>query len=627
MRFQTAADLRSSLKRLSLATTAPSETTDILAAVVTKEPDLSKVPVIVAQSKLPWIVAAALALGLVITGLMLWRATRSVDHPLTRLSVDLSPEAVTGLNITVAISPDGRRLVYPVRRPDGKQQLGTSLLDQAGYTLLPGTVGGFDAFFSPDGQWIGFFAAGELMKISVQGGSPVALCAAGNPRGASWGEDGNIVGALTHLTPLLRVPATGGTPQNLTNLAAGENTHRWPQVLPGGGAVLFTASSTNVGQENANIEVVSLKTGQIKVLHRGEYFGRYVPGGHLLYVHEGVLFGVEFDPTRLEVRGTPIPVVPDVAANPLDGGGQFAVSGTASGSGTLVYLAGKGAAQTLGISWLDGLCKMQALVSAPGVYSNPRFSPDGRKLAYQSGEDISIYDLERDTSTALTFGGNSTTPVWAPGGQHLVFRAGSAISWIRSDGAGEPQRLLEGQNARVPWSFSPTASDWHTSRQIPRRDEIFGRCRWTRLIPTTPRRASRKRSCARRPTSFFLDSRPTGGGSPTARTNRELAKSTSGRSLLGAEPSGGFRLAARGSRSGPTTAENSSMRPRITGSWSWITRSAAIRSSPANGGCGLGTRSSTRDSRPWTWLPTASASPCSLFGKRRAAAMARFAPS
>jgi len=122
------------------------------------------------QRALPWALAV-IAMAAVILAVGVWRATRPVEQPLTRLSVDLGPDAVTGLNLTVAISPDGRRLVFPVRGAESTQQLATRLLDQAQATLLPGTENGNDPFFSPDGQWIGFFSAGQLKKISVQGGA------------------------------------------------------------------------------------------------------------------------------------------------------------------------------------------------------------------------------------------------------------------------------------------------------------------------------------------------------------------------------------------------------------------------------------------------------------------------
>ena len=371
-RFQTARDLKAALSW-----------------ALEHQPQVATAP---SRSRLGWVAAGLLAIALAGVSWVAWRATRPVDHPLTRLSVDLGPDAMTGLNTTVAISPDGRRLVYPARGPDGKQQLATRLLDQAAATLLPGTEGGFDAFFSPDGQWIGFFAGGQLKKISVQGGAPVTLCTAPQPYGASWSEDGNIVAALNYLSPLDSLPASGGMPHHVTKLS-GYLTHRWPQVLPRGEAVLFTASSSAAGQDNANIEALSMRTGQVKVLHRGGYYGRYLPGGHLAYVHQGVLFAAEFDPAKLEVRGAATPILDDVAANGTEGGGQFDSSGAPSGLGTLVYLSGKVTAQTWQVAWLDSSAKFQPLVTAPGIYLRPNLSPDGRKLAFDDGFDIYIYDL------------------------------------------------------------------------------------------------------------------------------------------------------------------------------------------------------------------------------------------
>jgi serine/threonine-protein kinase len=402
-------------------------------------------------SAVGWIAVTVLGVALLIVSGFLWRATRPVDHPLTRLSVDLGPEAMVGLNTTAAISPDGRRLVFPTRAPDGKQLLATRLLDQAHATLLPGTQGGTDPFFSPDGQWVGFFAGGTFKKISVQGGAPVTLVSVNFPRGASWDEHGNIVATLGNTQPLARFPAAGGKPQVVTNLGPGEASHRWPQVLPGGSAVLFTASGSASGQDNANIAVVTLKSGQAKVVQRGGYFGRYLPSGHMVYVHQGVLFGVGFDLARLEVRGTPVPLVDDLAVSPTTGGGQFDFSA----SGTLVYLAGKSSAQSWQVSWMDNSGKMQPLIAAPGTYVRQRFSPDGRKLAFESAGDIFVQDLERGTATKLTFTGRALLPVWAPDGRHIAFNDGHGIFWIRSDGAGEVLRLLEGQYNVVPQSFSP----------------------------------------------------------------------------------------------------------------------------------------------------------------------------
>jgi Tol biopolymer transport system component len=412
----------------------------------------------------PWAAVAAI-LAILAAGLSwaLWRETRPMEHPLIRLSVDLGSAAVAGLNTTVAISPDGTRIVFPTRAPDGKQQLATRLLSQTTATLLPGTENGRDAFFSPDGQWLGFFAGDQLRKISVQGGAPVTLCSAAIGQGGSWGEDGTIVATLGVVAGLSRVPSGGGAPLPITKLTVGDATHRWPQILPGGRAVLFTANPTPSGLDNARIEVVQLKTGERRVLLRGGYFGRYLPSGHLVYLHQGALFAVRFDLSRLQIRGTPAPVLEDAAANPNLGGGQFDSSTTPSAGGTFVYLAGKVANQAWPVVWLDGSGKTQTLVAAPGVYQSPQISPDGRRLALMvtsgSTYDIFVYDLQRQAMSRLTFTGDAKYPVWAPDGNHIAFQSGSTtggqrISWIRADGAGEAQSLLVSRGSLTPSSFT-----------------------------------------------------------------------------------------------------------------------------------------------------------------------------
>ena len=175
-------------------------------------------------------------------------------------------------------------------------------------------------------------------------------------------------------------------------------------------------------------------------MQSGGYYGRYVPGGHLVYVHEGALFGVGFNLARLEVRGTPAPLLEDVAANSLDGGGQFDFSST----GTLVYEAGKASAPGTGVAWLDSSGKMEPLLDTP--HAQLHFSPDGKKLAFLGdGQDIYIYDLERDTTSRLTFTGRAGVSAWAPDGKHLVFSSAAkspGLWWVRSDGSGEAPTVI-----------------------------------------------------------------------------------------------------------------------------------------------------------------------------------------
>ena len=422
----------------------------------------------------PWQVATALlSVALLATAYYAWRSGRPAERPFTRLNVSLGPEAVKALDLTAAISPDGRRLVFSSRAPDGTPQLATRLLDQDQPTLLPGTQRATDPFFSPDGQWVGFFADRQLRKVSVNGGAPVTICATGGPRGASWGEDGQIVGAFNALEPLQRVSDAGGTPQPITKLGVGEGSHRWPQVLPGG-IVLFTATAFNIGSDNGRIEALSLKTGKVTILPLVGYSARYLPSGHLVYVHQNTLFAVAFDPNSLEVRGAPAPILEDLAANPMTGGGQFAFSGAASG-GTFVYLAGKGASERWRMMWLDSAGHVQPLNAAPGTFTNPRVSPDGRKIALLDGTDLYVYDLERETTTRLV-SGQVTMPTWSPDGKHIMYLSvsgGHAISWIRSDGAGQAVRLLESPNFLGPWSIAPDGRVAYNIRGEGTADDIW----------------------------------------------------------------------------------------------------------------------------------------------------------
>src|SRR5262249_16490352 len=212
-------------------------------------------------------------------------------------------------------------------------------------------------------------------------------------------------------------------------------------------------------RETSNIEAMSFKTGEKKILIREGYYGRYLPSGHLVYMHQGVLYGVAFDSDRLEVHGSRVALLEDVACNPSTGSAQFDFSTT----GTLVYTPGK-ATQTWPIVWLDDSGNTQPLLSTPGVYSGPRFSPDGRQLAVHGitsgGAHGFGYDLQRGHLPPLPAAADATGAMtWAPDNKHIAFgaagRGGYGLYWVRSDGAGEAQRLLDPPQNALTWSFSP----------------------------------------------------------------------------------------------------------------------------------------------------------------------------
>jgi serine/threonine-protein kinase len=410
------------------------------------------------RSPLPWAIVGVLAFALIIAGLMLWRLTRPVQHSLVQFSVELAPaiDPIHGAN--VIISADGTRLVFPLIDADGKRRLATRLLSQSQSTPLRGTEDvSIEPFLSPDGEWVGFFTrAGKLKKIPVQGGAPVVVCNVRDPRGASWGDDGNIVLAPDTRGALFRVSSNGGTPHPLTELKVGEVTHRWPQVLPGAKFVVFTANN-GTNWEDASIEIQSLKTGQRKTLHKGGSYGRYTPTGHLVYVHQSTLFAAAFNLDREELTGLPTPIFDNVTSSVITGGAQFDFSAAPYGHGTFIYVTGNGT-QT-GIYSLDSAGNTQPLHGVPGLYLSPRFSPDGKRLAvalFSGTTGLWALDLDRDNFVRLTSIPGDNFPVWSPDGKHIAYESGgSGIFWVRADGSSAPERLTKGERRVSPYSFSP----------------------------------------------------------------------------------------------------------------------------------------------------------------------------
>jgi len=393
---------------------------------------------------LRWI-AGALAIIALALGFLLWRATRPVERPLqplVRLDVDLGSDVSLGAGPSAILSPDGSRLVFV-----SQGRLFTRRLDQTKATELPGTQGATSPFFSPDGQWIAFFSQNKLRKISVEGGAAIALCdSSASFTGGSWGEDGNIIVALSPGDPLSRISAAGGAPTPITELdrTRGEATHRWPQVLPGGKAILFTAHATiGGGFDDANIDVMILADRRRKTLVRGGLYPRYLPSGHLLYVNRGTLFAVPFDLYTLAVRGAPVPLLEHVAYSAQFGYAQFDFSR----NGALIYRSGEGGGLVT-LQWLDGAGKMQPLLAKPGFYLYPKLSPDGRRLAIFTAEgsngNISVYEPQRDAMTRLTFeAGGASWPLWTPDGLYVVFAGPGGMYWTRADGAGKAQPLTK----------------------------------------------------------------------------------------------------------------------------------------------------------------------------------------
>jgi WD40 repeat protein len=426
--------------------------------------------------KTAWIGAAAVfALTTAALAFVHFRE-KPADHPLVRLDVDLGADVslpAAGSGSSVAISPDGTRLVYASGTPT---RLFTRRLDQPKATELPGTQGADMPFFSLDGQWVGFMTGTKMNKISVEGGVAVPLGDINAFTGASWGEDGGIL-VTDAVKGLVRVPAGGGPPEMLTEVVKGEVAFSSPWILPGGKAVLFTRFTT-LSSDAAGIEVLTLADRHRTAVVPGGNSARYLPAassngaasagatsdgvGHLIYVNKATMFAVPFDPAKLEMRGTAVPVLDDVAWQSATGIGQFDFSHT----GTLVYRRSSGSVSgnMTTLHWVtpaDGATgKKEPLLAKPGDYVSLSLSRDGKRVALSviegAATHIWVYDPQRDAMTRLTSGGgNYLYPVWSPDGRYVVFgSSGGGIFQARADGAGQPQALTHTTN-QVPWSFTP----------------------------------------------------------------------------------------------------------------------------------------------------------------------------
>jgi eukaryotic-like serine/threonine-protein kinase len=379
---------------------------------------ISRVAVVLASA-----VATLLGLGLGVGWMVLHGPSHS--SAVTRLPV-LTPASPPltfhGINRDVAISPDGRMVVYRAGTPT-RWQLVAQSLDQLDPRPLANTDVGNTPFFSPDSQWLGFAGGARLWKIPVAGGAATVLCriAGASSRGATWGPDRTIYFADSDpAVGLLSIPESGGTPQTLTrpDRDKGERDHWFPYALPNGRGVLFTIAGER--PESALVAVLDLRSRTHKTLVPGSD-ARYVDSGHLVYVAAGGLRAVRFDPAALEVIGEPVPI-PDQVMTLRSGIGNFSIAR----DGTLLYVArttGAAAWPLRSLVWVDRSGREEPIPAEPRAFISARLSRDRTQLALEIRDGdpaIWIFDIGRKLLQRLNSDSYSErNPVWTADGRLL----------------------------------------------------------------------------------------------------------------------------------------------------------------------------------------------------------------
>jgi eukaryotic-like serine/threonine-protein kinase len=402
----------------------------------------------------------------VLAGAGTWLVMKPAPPAVDRMAIlhsDLKMRFGGAAGTDVVVTPDGRRVAYTAG-PEGDVRLYLRALDQLAPAPIAASISNpIHLMMSPDGQWIGFGDTTDrlIKKVSINGGPPLPIAdlpTGTGYAGSTWAPDNTIIFG-TSSAGLMRV-SPGGAPETLTKAdqTKGEVAHRFPYLLPGGRALLFTIFPADGQPDNMQIALLDLQSRQHRVIVRGGGFPLYMDSGHIVYGNDGTLRAVRFDLDRLEVQGNPVAVVEGVVTK-AGGAASFSISA----NGTLVYVAGAAAAGRRSVVWVDRQGREEETNVPPRTYAYARLSPDGGRVALDIRDeqnDIWTWDLTRKTLTRLTFNpAIDRAPVWTPDGTRVAFSmaTGSAepVFIQAADGSGTPTRVTPEDGVFLPASFTP----------------------------------------------------------------------------------------------------------------------------------------------------------------------------
>jgi serine/threonine-protein kinase len=427
---------------------------------------------VVAGRRVPfWWVAVPLAVGIVLTagvfaGVDWYRSSRP-SPPRTPIRFTFEPDAAAPLFISpgahdIAISPDGKTVVYVATESPRPPRLWLRRLEQLDAAPLRGGEGAVNPFVSPDNAWIGFLDIqnfAELKKVPITGGPPTLVARAKTSiLGAAWMHDGSIV--IGSINGLFTVPTGGGDPKPLTTLAAGETAHVSPSEVPGTSVVLFAAglSGANAGV----LAAVDRATGQVVRFDVPGSEAHAVPGGLIVYAAADASVRVlAFDAKTMRISGNPTPLIDGVVFK-SSGAADLAVAA----DGRLAYVAGGTAVGARTLAWTDRSGKETGIAAPPRSYYYARISPDGTRLSLDirdQDEDVWMWDLRRETLTRLTdTPGPDEYGLWTPDSQRVVFSSSIAgrreLFQKRADGTGRMEQITEtSKETGTPYPNAVTA--------------------------------------------------------------------------------------------------------------------------------------------------------------------------
>jgi len=420
---------------------------------------------------LAWGIAGVAGLVAVLSTVSLLRPEPASDLPRV-LRATVEPPVTNGfgdsiaLESDVAVSPDGRSIALIATN-----QLWIRPLSDATPLRIPGTEGASFPFWSPDSVSVGFFASGEMQRVSATGGPVTTICDAPQGRGGSWGRDGKILFAPGSRSGIFEVDAGGGEPWALTEVdRVVHSSHRWPEILPGGTHFLFLAAShTSPRSGQSGIYVAPMAGGQPRMVAVSDS-KPVLSAGRLLFLREGELLAQSFDPAGMEVVGEPVRVAEGVRYRGRSWSGVF----SASRRDVLAYEISASDLDTQPI-WIDRLGNKEGMLGDAGLHWDLRVSPQGDRLAVSVGSpepELWIYELDSGVRTRMALETRfNRAPVWSPDGERLAFAAmrdnGRFNMFVASsNGEGSSELLLESELDQVPTSWS-TDGRWLAYDQGP----------------------------------------------------------------------------------------------------------------------------------------------------------------